>query len=1270
MRALESAVAAAAGEPAPRSTLGGWFVGSSLPTPKLSKIFIETLRVCGVLDPAELGYWQEALDRVRLAPGPRPQNSPVPYPGLAPFSAADAGLFHGREELTGELLDAVSAQADGGCAVCVIGASGSGKSSLLNAGLVPALAEDGWFTEVVSPGDAPTRRIELAAAALIGRYQDLAEGPTGRTDPGLLLVIDRCEEIFAPGVEEHERSRFIEAVAALTGVTQHPAVSVVLGMRADFYARALDYPWLANVLNRAQLVVGPMSEEQMRRAIVEPARRCGLTLEDALVDVLIAEMEPTSVRTARSAHDPGALPLLSHALRRTWEQARGRTLTLAHYRDTGGIRGAIEQSAEAAYQGLGTEQALMAARRLFLHLVQSDGSGLETRRRMPRSDFPDAGDPAIVEAARTVLDRFVMARLVTVDDGAIEITHEVLLRAWPRLRRWAKEDQDWLGVRHRLVQTAAQWREHGRDPEGLYRGVALAVARDWIDRRGRRAELGPDDREFFDASVAARDHERLRAQRRVRHRYELIALVLVLVLIAAGAMTDIRLTDSLNARDSEQALSRAVADEADRLSGLDTSLSAQLALAAYRIAPTAEARSSLLESTDLPSAYRFGPAAPTHAESEAMDPAAPVLATGTSAGTVQLWKVEESGAVVPEGSALSGATGDLVSVAFSASGHLLVAGGDDERLHAWDVADPSHPHYLGSFTGPAAPILAVAVSADGSIVAAGSDNGAVSLWSFTDSAGLHRLAPLAASAKPIAALAFTGRGETLVAGGYDSRVRLWNLVDPAHPSLLSTVSVPGNEVFAVAVSPDGRTLAVSAAAAHEVYLWNISDPGTPTSVGGPLSGPDGWINTLAFNADGTELAAGSSDNELWIFDPANGAVLDRLPHPSPVTRVTFDGATAITVADDGLVRRWRLPGPVITEPKDSVFAVTFDSGGGELGVSPGSDDNTLTVWNVRDIQEPVRLGPAIQGGAGDAAFSGSGSLTPNGRTFVGGDDDGSIRLFDLASPVDSSTYARAYGPPVPVAAKLVESVTTDDAGNVAAVGADDGAVYLVDISDPAHPHVMYRLPTSSGTGTKVYDAAFNPSGTLLAVADEDHGAYLWDVAQTGREHPRLLKTLTGFADAAYSAAFDASGRILAVGSADGTVRLWNVADPAHPVLLGRPLTGPVGHVYAVAFSPVSETLAEASTDGTIWLWDVSDPVNPVQTAMLSFPGQGALSIAFSPDGETLAAGGQDHTVRLWDIDPASAAASICASVGQALTPAEWAQYVPGRPYQPPCVGGT
>ncbi len=1275
------------------TTLGGWFSGSHLPTPRLAAILPELLGLLGVVDSDEITEWQAAFQRVRSRPGPRPAGAPVPYRGLAAYEPEHARYFYGRNTLTNELLAlARGRHVDGGLMV-VVGASGSGKSSLLGAGLIAALDREDmpllpgrWCYLLFTPRADPLHELARNIADLAGSSAETVEAKlaadpssagdlirrtasssteTAVTDTQMLIVVDQFEELFTSGAPESEKAAFVQALCSAArrepGTVESPPALVVLGLRADFYAQALGVPELVPALQDAQLVVGSMTSTELRQAIIEPAHQESVEVEDGLVELIVRELAPAARIGAGSAHEVGVLPFLSHALLATWEYEKANVLTVDRYLATGGIQGAIAQTAEQAFAALSAPQR-ETARQLFLRLIRVGDDVADTRRKVERYGLIDRRSDPGSDNVEQVLNQFISARLITVSDETVEITHESLLTAWPRLATWLNTDRSWLDMHHRLAIAAAEWASSDRDPDRLYRGGNLQIAQDQISQADRSRELNVLEREFLEASQARETAELRAARRRVRRRYQLTAIVAAVIVAAASFVTYVRESALNTERLSAQVLlSRLVASEADRVLDQDVPEGMQLALIAYRISPTPQARSSLLDATDVAGASQV-PGVGGPVNEIAVSRGGRLLAQGTDPGTVQLWDIARNGRISRIGPDLRNPSGSVDSMAFGPGGKLLATAGDGSHgLYLWNTSVAAHPVGLGALPGAGSAVSSVAISPNGRLLAAGLSDNNVAVWSLANPTRPTLVAVLRGSTQQVNSVTFSPNGHVVAAGSPDFHVYLWNIARIRHTFLLSRLSGPSSVIFTIAISPNGRYLAAGTGAQHDVYLWNISNPAHAVPDGPPLTGPDSYVNSVAFSPDGTTLAAASSDSQLWLYNFATRTLIGQFPHPSPVTDVVFRSnqslATVATNGTNGIIRIWQLPGPVLTDFRDSVFSVSFDAAGNRLGIAPGAQDNTASVWNATNIQHPMLLGRRLADIASDAAFSGSGAISPDGDTFAVGCVDGRVQLWNIANPA----HPRLYGAPIPAATQLVESVAISGDGRMMAVGANDSVVHLWDIRNPSHPVRLAQLrPRGDGA---ILDAVFSPDSHLVAAASTDNDVYLWNVSDPRR--PRLESTLTGFTGAAYSVVFTNNGRILAASSDDATVRLWGIARPAHPVHLAT-LTGPVSNVYSIAYDPHNSVLAAGSTDGTIWLWNLNNPRNPYYLATLIGPARGVLSVTFSPNGRTLVAGGQDQTVHLWDTSPRSAASWICSTVDRPISRRQWRQFVPTAPYSPPC----
>jgi WD40 repeat protein len=1217
----------------PFTTVGGWFAGNGLPSTALRDGLIEVLRVCGVTDDVQLELWLAAWERVRRAPGRR-SSAVVPYRGLTNFEPEDADWFFGRGALTDRLLDAC-ARLDrrGGGLLLVVGASGAGKSSTLRAGAVPAIRSGLWPVGesrpvvLLTPGATPVRTLAERLA-----------------DPGArpVVVVDQFEEIFTACEDEGEREAF---VAALADAAYGPVGAlVVLGLRADFYPEILRYPLLRTAAQEQQITVPPMTAAELREAIVGPARKAKLDIEEGFVDAVLHDVSPHGV------DESGLLPLLSHALFVTWRNGRGRRLKIMDYRAAGGIRGAVAESADAVYHGL-TLREKQLARRLFLSLVHIDPDGTDTRRRITRHElFVDRRDAGSMV---DVVDQFVAQRLITVDVDVVKISHEALLSAWPQLATWLDADRADLLVGRQLAQHARDWRLEGRDDDGLLRGARLSSAVTWI--RDHPTDGSPDVGEFLEASI-------LQERRRIgRLRRTIAALGVLLVAAGGGGVTGVVERNSavnlqiIAVRQRDEALSRLVATRSDQLRDKDVSLSAQLAVAAYRIAPTIEARSSLIASTGIPLADRLiDPAG------NGISPAAALSPDGRMAATVRgamlrLWEVSGARTPMVEATVESRAPGSLTAVAFTPDGYALVVGTDSGAVQLWSVADPRRPFLVDSDRGVDGTVFGFAFSADGRALATAAGQGGVQMW-IVDGPNLRATgAPLRLAGGAVKSVALSADGGLMAVGVQSGAVTLWDLSDRLRPLLLASASGPTAEIGQVAISTDGRLLSAGGRD-NTVYLWSIADPRHPAPLA-QLTGAQSWINALAFSPDSALLAAGSSDTTVGvrIWDIAVNKVIATLPHAAPVTSLMFsaNGQHLLTSANDGITRLWPVRGPALAA-YGLVSSVVFSPDGNTLAV--GSAESGMRLWNTADPTAPVPWGPPIPG---PDSFAGTFSFTPDGHTLaVSYANGGGMQLWNTANPA----HPVAWGAPLDTGHPLIESVAFSPDGHLLAAAGNDRTVELWNVSEPARPQ---RLAVLEGFTAYVTWVAFAPDGRTLAASSDDKTVRLWNVWRP--DHPiQLGAPLAAGEHYVYCVAFSPDGRTLAASSGDSSIRLWDLTTPAKPEPIGKPLTGPTNYVYLITFAQDGRTLAAAGTDGDVWLWDVHDRLHPTRTATVTTSAGALYTVGYRARSDTLAAAGAAGLTWILTTEPTKAVTLICGATGDAISRDEWARYVPGRPYDPPC----
>jgi WD40 repeat protein len=1234
-----------------------------------------------------------------------------PYRGLLPFGEGDAEVFYGRERLTSELAVKLAGQLARAGLVVVTGASGAGKSSLLRAGLLPALARGmqvpgsaHWPRMLITPTRDPLTELATHLAVLGGtdtvairdglaHHPDQAhlavrqavvsdaagrghEPPSRDGVPRLVLVVDQFEQAFTlnQGVGgAAERQAFITALCAAAthpaGPACVPPALVVISVRGDFWDRCAAYPELTSELQEGQFVVGPMSESDLRLAITGPADAAGLQIDPALADAVVSDL-----RAAAGDDTPGSLPLLSQAMLLTWENREGTRLTAHGYGQGGGVSLAVQSSADAVYEALPAGQQELARHLLRSMTVGSRDARL-TRRPVSLADLHAGHSQAERSQLDTVLEAFAAKRLVVLNAGTAQISHDVLLRAWPRLRGWLEDDQASLILHGQLASDAAEWHSHNGDPSFLYRGTQLAALREattqWSADPGRYPSLTGTQANFLQASERA-------AARGTRQR-RMLAAALVILLIGSVVGAGIAAVAARSANQQRAAaVSGQLAAESQALDTADPVTASLLAAAAWRIDPTPQARDSTLDVLAqpdhgvLPGSLGGGPVSAV-----AFSPDGKTLATVGAAGKALLWDMatrHQLGAPLGEYS-------EVDSAAFSPDGKTLALAGAGGYARLWDVATRApigQPLTAGTgnnYSGTQGVSQdSVAFSHDGMTLATVSEDGTARLW---DVATRHQIgAPLSGGPGRIQAVAFSPDGKILATGNFNGTVQLRDVATHARigipltagPGGVSTgpggvdAAGPGG-VDAVAFSPGGKSLA-AATTAGRVRLWDLA---TRTPIGRPITAGRGTEGTaIAFSPDGKILATATGNGTASLWDLATrsrvGGPFTTGPDQTDAVAFSPDGKTLATAGGDGLVRLWDLAihGEIGAPLRGSgtPFAVAFSPAGKTLAtMNANGTARLLDVATNAQIGGPTEVSPdPSRASLEAAAFSPDGKILATAIVKNLNNGRGVGQLWNLAThdPI---------GGPLPGGA---DAVAFSPDGKTLATESNEGIVDLWDVATHARIGTQIRTPRNTpGPGQSGPDMAFSPDGKTLAITSGGRMVQLRDVAT----HARIgvLVAGNGTPDLA-KVAFSPDGKALATWGAPGAVRLWDVATHAQ---IGAPLSADNGQVFAVAFSPDGKTLATMNADGTAELWDVATHA-PIGVPLAGSPGRaagvfGAGEVAYSPDSKTLATMNSDGTVELWNIAlPSNTIKAVCAIAGRSLTHEEWNTYIHSEPFRRVC----
>jgi len=1234
--------------------------------------------ITGLLQRIVAAQERAAREQAPAAPpaGAAAAREVCPYPGLRPFTSRDARWFFGRQELTAHLLGRLGEQMDSGSPLFVLGPSGAGKSSLLQAGLIPALRDSllpvpgsrRWPRLLVSrPGRRPLAALAEAAASRAGSPRDplstaldgdpdtaaaaladrLLRGRAGR----LVLVVDQFEDIFSQCRDEAERLRFVRVLLALA--RRRPdaprgagGALVVISVRADFYADCAEVDELRPLLPDNQLMVGPLSEEELRLAIARPAADAGCAVEPGLTELMLSDLGLRPGQPGRRAsYEPGALPLLGYALQATWERRTDRTLTVAGYRAAGGIHGAIANQAERIYQDYppGTQQVV---RRIMLRLVsvRAGASAQQTRQRLSRAGLL-AGLGAA--AAGDVVARFTQARLVSADADGVEISHEAFLDAWPRLREWIAEDRAGLRIHRQIADDAAAWAEEGRDPGGLYRGLRLGNARAWRAAGGGEAELTAPEREFLDASAGAESAEkaaqegRRQRERRRNRRLRTLAGGLAVVLVAALAATGIAVANgrTANAR-RQQAQADDYALQSDQALSSNLERADLFALAGWQEGHTADALGSLLSRQADPYAGSFAMPSTFTTVSLAVSPNGHLLAVGGQPGnldvahsSVSIWSLATHRRLTVFGHL----DGYVHNLAFSPDGTTLAADviGPAHSLRLWNVAT-GRP--LPNPTGDTGRLTALAYSRNGQIlaVARGPDR-VIDLWDLAS----HRLAGrLTGNTGFVWSLAFSPDGKTLASGGADTTVRLWNVATGTPRDVFRGLTAP---VRSVVFSPGGQILA-SASDDGLVREWNVANGSYVNAFDLGLKD----VPAIAFGGQGQYLyALDPGRGQLNILDVFHGATASLTigPRNSPAQLAPSPGGALILGGPNGsLLALDEGRGLFYQETNSSLFDLAL-SRTGRLAATSAAD-GTVQLWNPAQPAAPARVLKVTASNVGPVA------LSPDGRLLATGDYSGAVALWNVANGARVATLARPGAPN-----SFITNIAFKPDGKTLASYTLAGTATIWDVAGRGRPGVIQAGLPPGASDNASHGLAYSPDGRTLALASLTGDVLLWNI----RSHRVTGRINSSGQDGITAIAFSPDGRLLATAGENATVDLWTAATGRFAGTIG-PLTSVVRYL---AFSPGGRMLATVGQDTSVQLWNVASG-RPVAT--LSGHTQQVNAAAFTPDGRTLITASADGTARVWDLSPEDEVRRLCSALRGPMPAAQWRALNPSPgPY--PCAGG-
>jgi WD40 repeat protein/DNA-binding SARP family transcriptional activator len=1154
-----------------------------------------------------------SLTPATALPAPSPT---CPYPGLLPYGVDDAEVFFGREADVEACLKRLEERG----VLVVVGPSGCGKSSLLRAGLVATLQRDDRRVTLLAPGEDPALGSE--------GFPELHHGVT--------LVVDQLEELAAACGDAEEKAALLNSL--VRAAERGP---VVVAVRADRFGDLAGHPGFARLAEQGLIVINPLGEDALRSAVEGPARSASLLLEPGLVELVVGDVRD----------EPGGLPLLSHALRQTWERRDGRTLTVQAYRATGGIRGAVARSAEQVFESLPPERR-STLRDLLLRLVSLEADGEPLRARVPRASLPD------VESQDLLIEELLRARLLTADADMLALAHEALARAWPRLRGWLEEDQDGQRILRHLAVAASTWEAMRRPESELYRGERLARALRW--QEDRRPDLSRAEAEFLDCSralasaEAGRARSEARGRRRSRVRVSALLCVVVVLVVSALVLADraAHEADRAEAASHEGSARRAMTLSA-QAAEIDRSL--LLAVEAVRRVDSSETRAALVTALSRSPALIRSTRINGSPAAVAVSPDGRMVATGDA----------RDGATVRKASSLA----DAVTIPAGSGAPLIAFTPDSERVvvgfsaGSTAIVDPS--------TGDGTPLglersllgfraaADLAISADGQSVASlladrGAGRAVVAVWDVDSPERPAFTRPVGSAW----AIAFDPTGDRLYVATSGGRLTAYD-VDTGQPLPGLTRSSPAladpdsqpRPSDGLELSPDGRLFAV----ANGRYI-SLLESDTLAEVG-RFDEHTGRVQSLEFSPDGALLASGSDDRVVAVWRVADRSLFTYLPgHLGPVEGLAFspDQQTLYSASSDGTLLQWDLGGgrrflPLVAkvrhsgaDPAVGVLAPdgravayfsptprgTEGSGVVELlDLSSGTPSNA--VQPLREQPSPVRT-----------TYSNWGSFDPRDGDVLVTAGGRQVRLWEWRTGrlLLQRTVARSP----------IEAVAYTPDGRRIVVAAGSGVVSVVDAGS------LDSLGSSVRLGRAIRDIVIAPDGRVAIALLQDGTYGKVDLDE------RSGWTSEVWADADH-AAISPNDRLLALAGSNGQVGLLDYEN-------GRWVTTPRTAHHArglrVSYAPDGSIFATSDTEGEVGLWDGRFGSLVALTRIGSFGSPS--TVQFLDDSHTLVIATAAGEVYHWDTRVEQWIDFACQVAGRNLNPEEWALAFGSDTYEPTC----
>jgi len=1113
-----------------------------------------------------------------------------PYKGLKKFEPEDTDLFFGRDQFLAGLVNDLEQTNF----ILLLGASGSGKSSVVRAGLIPWLQQK-WGKHFVSLMFTPDRDpFESLYGSLLSRGYSQSQAELARTgkvdtlsqvvktlkpaESFWLIFIDQFEELFTIS-EDDKRDLFIRSLVKLSKErVSDPPIRIVATMRADFLDQLDSAPanLLARITEKHRPLITQMQSDELRLAIEQPAAHHGVVFETGLVEQIIKEVQGQA----------GCLPLLQYTLDRLWEtelQAatfQTRTLTISTYRQLGGVRGALQQRVDQVYSAL-PEAEQLAAQRIFLKLVGIGGNaeaGIEwqpVRRRAYRMEFSTGLEQKVL--TQLINENLLISnRPAQSQASTVEIVHETLLSSWAMLRDLIQNNRKAIADSNRIQEQWQQWQQT-KSEDDLLRGSLLVRALELKEDETFQQVLygfGAGEEQFIRRSMEWHNRERRRT---------IVGLTIVAALIAAAAIFA-----GFQWRQSERQFILSMSKRSESLSDSEQGFNALIAslrsgrelqrVRWMQLKPDVE-RQVLTALQNAVYGVRESNTLEGHkgaVNSVSFSRNGQTLASSGADGTVKLW--DSHGKLLKALKAHNDAI--VYNISFSRDGQTLVSANADGTIQLWSLDGT----LLKTISGHTGAVYRVNFSPDGQMLASASADGTIKLWKLDGT--LIRI--LRGHTDTVYGVNFSPDGQTLASASADGTIKLWKL----DGSLTQTVKVSNKAVLRVGFSPNGQEL-ITTSDDGNIKFWSKD--------GRELAHlfQEGVVYHAIFSPDGKTIASGGGDTmvRLWSKD----AILLRTfqGYTEGILGLAFspDGQTIASASEDGTITLWKgdsIWAHTLQGHTDEVTDVIF-SPDGKI-IASASHDKTVKLWR--------RDGALLKTLTGHTDVVHGISFSPDGKTIASASWDKTVKLWNVEDGHLLKTLTGHSG--------KVYGISFSPNGKMLASASNDGTIKLWALNGDV-------LKTLYGHTDVIHNVSFSHDGKLLASASHDRTVKLWRV-----EDGKLLRTFIGHTNWVHQVNFSPDDQLIVSASWDRTIKLWKVEDGS----LVKTFSGHTDKALGVSFSPDGKTIASSSDDKTLKLWKLDGTL----IATLRGHNEAVHKVSFSPDGKNLASASYDSTIILWDIE--------------------------------------